>query len=142
MGTSATPIGRDESVAGEQRQSKRKVVSEAVAIELPPGMEARLRDVSESGLSISSGSPLELGTTTSFRFELPDATAVIDAEGVVVWSDDSGRSVITCPPDGRAGRTEMSHRAPRCGKLTDVLRGSPRWNGRLKAPYPCRQTWW
>ena len=92
MGTSATPIGRDESVAGEQRQSKRKVVSEAVAIELPPGMEARLRDVSESGLSISSGSPLELGTTTSFRFELPDATAVIDAEGVVVWSDDSGRS--------------------------------------------------
>src|SRR5204863_9973364 len=92
MGTSANPIGRDESVAGEQRQSKRKVVSEAVAIELPPGMEARLRDVSESGLSISSGSPLELGTTTSFRFELPDATAVIDAEGVVVWSDDSGRS--------------------------------------------------
>src|SRR3954451_18445420 len=92
MGTSATPIGRDESAPSEQRQSERKVISEQIAIELPPGKEAWLHDLGEGGLSVSSTSPLELGTATSFRFELSEANAIIDAAGVVVWTNQSGRS--------------------------------------------------
>ncbi|HWY70835.1 MAG TPA: TonB family protein [Terriglobales bacterium] len=94
MGTPAIPARREEASGIDQRQSARKTVSEPIAVELQPGREVRIQDVGEGGLSISCTSPLELGTDTAIRFELPEADSVIDASGVVAWSDESGRAGV------------------------------------------------
>src|SRR5438067_9471957 len=94
MGTSASPAGRDEISRSDQRHSARKIVSEPIAVELQPGREVWIRDLGEGGLSVSASSPLELGTNATVRFELPETDAVIDAAGVVTWSDGSGRAGV------------------------------------------------
>ena len=94
MGTPAVPARRDEVSGIDQRQSTRKVVSEPIAVELRPGREAWIRDVGEGGVSVFGASPLELGTNTAIRFELPEINSVIDASGVVAWSDESGRAGV------------------------------------------------
>jgi len=94
MGTPAVPARRDEVSGIDQRQSTRKVISEPIAVELQPGPEAWIRDVGEGGVSVSGASPLELGTDTAIRFELPDTNSVIDASGVVAWTDESGRAGV------------------------------------------------
>src|SRR5437016_5421141 len=92
MGTSASPIGRDEEAGSDQRQSARKVISAPIAVELQPGQEAWIRDLGEGGLSVSSSSPVAMGSSATLRFELPATDSVIDAAGVVAWSDDHGRA--------------------------------------------------
>lgn len=75
----------------EQRLFLRKKVQTPLPIELLPGKEVWLDDLGEGGLSVSGCSPLEIGTTTFFRFQFPDANSVIEASGVVAWCGDSGR---------------------------------------------------
>ena len=75
----------------EQRLFLRKKVQTPLPIELLPGKEVWLDDLGEGGLSVSGCSPIELGTTTFFRFQFPDANSVIEASGVVAWCGDSGR---------------------------------------------------
>src|SRR5947208_16297435 len=94
MGTSASPAGREEVSGSDQRQSTRKVVPEPIAVELQPGREAWIRDVGEGGVSVSGDAPLELGSRTTIRFELPEVDSVIDASGVVTWADQSGRAGV------------------------------------------------
>ena len=94
MGTPAVPARQDEVSGIDQRQSTRKVVSEPIAVALQPGREAWIRDIGEGGLSVSGISPLELGSDTAIRFELPETNSVIEASGVVAWSDESGRGGV------------------------------------------------
>lgn len=94
MGTSASTAGRDEALGSDQRQSPRKIVSKPIPVELQPGQESWIHDLGEGGLSISGSAPLELGISTTLRFELPEAHSVIDASGVVAWSDESGRAGV------------------------------------------------
>lgn len=94
MGTSVSMTGRDQALRSDQRQSARRVVSEPIPLELQPGRETWIRDMGEGGLSVSGNSPLELGTSASIAFELPESDSVIDAAGVVAWSDESGRAGI------------------------------------------------
>src|SRR5256885_344119 len=94
MGTSASSAGREEVSGSDQRQSTRKVVPEPIAVELQPGREAWIRDVGEGGVSVSGDAPLELGSRTTIRFELPEVDSVIDASGVVTWADQSGRAGV------------------------------------------------
>jgi len=75
----------------EQRLFLRKKVQTPLPIELLPGKEVWLDDLGEGGLSVSGCSPLEIGTTTFFRFQFPDANSVIEASGVVAWCGESGR---------------------------------------------------
>ena len=75
----------------EQRLFLRKKVSLALPIELLPGKEVWLHDLGEGGLSVSGSSRLEPGTATFFKFQFPDASSVIEASGLVVWCDSSGR---------------------------------------------------
>jgi hypothetical protein len=76
---------------GEQRLFLRKKVQTPLPIELLPGKEVWLDDLGEGGLSVSGSSPVELGTSTFFSFQFPDANSVIEAAGVVAWCGDSGR---------------------------------------------------
>ena len=94
MGTSASPAGRHEASESDQRQSPRRIVSEPIAVELQPGREGWIRDLGEGGFSVSGSSPFALGTSAAIRFELPEADSVIDASGVVTWSDESGRAGV------------------------------------------------
>src|SRR5882757_1252556 len=63
-------------------------------------------------------------------------TKTIGSSALAGSCDDLERSVMTHALDARAARIETSHPTLRCGKRTDVPRGLPRSNGRLKAPYP------
>src|SRR5438270_7761460 len=79
---------------GEQRLFLRKKVPMPLPVELLPGKEVWLHDVGEGGLGVSGSSRLELGTSTFFTFEFPDANSVIEAAGVVAWSDLGGRAGV------------------------------------------------
>lgn len=94
MGTSASQLSRTESRPIEQRLSLRKRVSLPTPIELLPGKEMWLLDLGEGGLRVTGSSRLDQGTTASARFKLPETDSVIDAAGVVAWSDDSGRTGV------------------------------------------------
>lgn len=94
MGTSATELGRIQSRFEEHRLFLRKRVLQPISIELSPGKKAWLYDLSEGGLRLYGGSGVELGTNAYIRFQFPEANSVVDASGVVAWSDPSGRAGV------------------------------------------------
>jgi TonB family protein len=94
VGTSPGNLGRIQSRLEEHRLFLRKRILEPFSIELSPGKKAWLYDLSEGGLRVYGGSGLDLGTSAYVRFQFPEANAVIDAFGVVAWSDPSGRAGI------------------------------------------------
>ena len=94
MGISATELGRIQSRFEEHRLFLRKRVLQPISIELSPGKKAWLYDLSEGGLRLYGGSGVELGTNAYIRFQFPEANSVIDASGVVAWSEPSGRAGV------------------------------------------------
>lgn len=88
---SNSPLVPEPSNTPEQRLFLRKKVSVPLPIELLPGKEVWLDDVGEGGLCVSGSSRLEQGTNTFFSFQFPDANTMIEAHGVVAWSDNAGR---------------------------------------------------
>jgi TonB family protein len=89
----STLVSREPPM-GEQRLFLRKKVPMPLPVELLPGKEVWLHDVGEGGLGVSGSSRLELGTSTFFTFEFPDANSVIEAAGVVAWCDLGGRAGV------------------------------------------------
>jgi len=99
----------------EQRLFLRKKVEAPLPIELLPGKEVWLYDLSEGGLSVSGSSRIEPGTTTYFDFEFPDPNSVIEAAGVVAWCDNSGRVGVRftrIKPDSTAALKRWLKREP------------------------------
>jgi len=113
----------------EQRLFLRKKVQTPLPIELLPGKEVWLDDLGEGGLSVSGCSPLEVGTTTFFRFQFPDANSVIEASGVVAWCGDSGRVGIRftrIKPDSSAAlRRWLKSDLPALANATDDSADAP-----------------
>jgi TonB family protein len=94
MGLSATQLARIQSRLSEQRLCARRRVGQPIPIELLPGNTVWLHDLSEGGLSVSGSVGVETGTTTYIRFDFPETNSVIDAAGVVAWTDLSGRAGV------------------------------------------------
>ena len=94
MGLSATQLARIQSRLSEQRLCARRRVGKPIPIELLPGKTVWLHDLSEGGLSVSGSAGVETGTTTCIRFDFPETNSVIDAAGVVAWTDVSGRAGV------------------------------------------------
>jgi hypothetical protein len=91
--------------AAEQRSHARRKLANPVPIQLVPGKEVWLEDLGEGGLAIFGSSRLQLGSTTDLHFQFPDANSVIEASGVIAWSDVSGRTGIrftNIKPDSNA----------------------------------------
>jgi TonB family protein len=93
MGTAAE-LSRILPPVTEQRLSPRKRVSSPVPIELFPGQEVLLSEMSEGGLSVTSSSRLEVGAVARVNFQIPETDSDIDATGVVAWSNSSGRAGV------------------------------------------------
>jgi TonB family protein len=94
MGLSATQLARIQSRLSEQRLCARRRVGQPIPIELLPGNTVWLHDLSEGGLSVSGSVGVETGTMTDIRFDFPETNSVIDAAGVVAWTDLSGRAGV------------------------------------------------
>jgi len=106
VGTSASDLGRIQSRFEEHRLFLRKRILPPISIELSPGKKAWLYDLSEGGLRIYGGSGVDLDTSAYIRFQFTEANTVIDASGVVAWSDPSGRAGIRfthMQPESSAG---------------------------------------
>jgi TonB family protein len=93
MGTAAE-LSRILPPVTEQRLSFRKRLSGPVPIELFPGQEVLLSELSEGGLSVTSSSRLEVGAVARVNFQIPETDSDIDATGVVAWSNSSGRAGV------------------------------------------------
>jgi TonB family protein len=93
MGTAAE-LSRILPPVTEQRLSLRKRLCGPVPIELFPGQEVLLSELSEGGLSVTSSSRLEVGAVARINFQIPETDSEIDATGVVAWSDSSGRAGV------------------------------------------------
>jgi TonB family protein len=91
VSSTAQAQGHDPNGFVEQRIYLRKKVARPLPIELLPGKGVWLHDLGEGGLSVSGSSPLQLGTNTYLSFQLPETNTMIEAAGVVAWSDISGR---------------------------------------------------
>src|ERR1700760_1496863 len=120
----------------------------------PGNLMSRTRQLATSGSLLCSISDAEPNTSTfnptdskrllsALRTDASSSTTkTIGSLALAGTCDDLGRSVTTHPPYARVGRIETSRRAPHYEKPTDVPRGLPRSNGRLRVLYPCRRTWW
>src|ERR1700731_1427078 len=120
----------------------------------PGNLMSRTRQLATSGSLLCSISDAEPNTSTfnptdskrllsALRTDASSSTTkTIGSVALAGTCEDLGRSVTTHPPYARVARIETSRRAPHYGKPTDVPRGLPRSNGRLRVPYPCRWTWW
>ncbi|HEX4662748.1 MAG TPA: TonB family protein [Terriglobales bacterium] len=93
MGTAAE-LSRILPPVTEQRLSVRKRLSGPFPIELFPGHEVLLSELSEGGLSVTSSSRLEVGAVARINFQIPETDSEINATGVVAWSDSSGRAGV------------------------------------------------
>jgi TonB family protein len=93
MGTAAE-LSRILPPVTEQRSSFRKRLSGPFPIELFPGQEVLLSELSEGGLSVTSSSRLEVGAVARINFQIPETDSEIDGAGVVAWSDSSGRGGV------------------------------------------------
>src|SRR5438270_12245642 len=93
MGTAAE-LSRIQPPVNEQRLSSRKRLSGPIPIDLFPGKEVLLSELSEGGLSVTGSSPLEVGAVAQINFHLSETDSEIDASVVVAWSDISGRAGV------------------------------------------------
>lgn len=94
MGLSATQLARIQSRQNEQRVFARRRLAQPIPVELQPGKTVWLEDLSEGGLSVSGSSEVETGTVAYICFQFPETHSVIDAAGVIAWTDASGRAGV------------------------------------------------
>lgn len=76
------------------KEDKRKAVRVKKALEIvysskSPPIQARLDDLSETGMFIETSHPLEVGALVDFTLVLPDAEAAepIKGKGEIAWTD-------------------------------------------------------
>src|SRR5215475_14041116 len=120
MGTPAVPARQDEASGIDQRQLIRKVVSEPIPVELQPGGEAWVRDLGEGGLSVSSPSPLQSGTNTAIRFEIPETDSVTDSAAALSRWLKSGASTHASQSDGAAHDADLAAKVACLREVADL----------------------
>jgi len=60
-----------------------------------------VRDISRGGMRVMTGSPLSVGTRSTFGVQLPDGSEPVDMVGKVVWAsaDAMGLAFDVTPPE-------------------------------------------
>jgi CheY-like chemotaxis protein len=100
------PLSDDKAKAGlralsallnrERRRAYRVPVQAPVEITLPDDRkcEGILLDLSESGMDVLTAEPQAPGAQLNFRFQLPDGTLEIHAQGEVAWASPNGQTGV------------------------------------------------
>jgi CheY-like chemotaxis protein len=100
------PLSDDKAKAGlralsallnrERRRAYRVPVQAPVEITLPDDgkCEGILLDLSESGMDVLTAEPQAPGAQLNFRFQLPDGTLEIHAQGEVAWASPNGQTGV------------------------------------------------
>jgi len=78
------------AVAQAQRQFPRQNIRSLVYVTLDDLGAGTLQDVSMGGCAVRSASPIKTQETVRVRFDLGSPRVRVDAEGEVVWSQNSG----------------------------------------------------
>jgi DNA-binding response OmpR family regulator len=80
----------------ERRRAFRVPVQAPVEVMLPTDrqMDGILLDLSETGMEILTAEQLERGGSISFRFQLPDRSLQVEAQGEVAWANSNGQSGV------------------------------------------------
>jgi CheY-like chemotaxis protein len=123
----------------ERRRAFRVPVQAPVELTLPDtrGIEGILLDLSETGMDVLTAEPQVAGAIFGFRFQLPDGSLQINAQGQVAWANPNGQTgvhFVDLPETTRAGLKSWLRAAaqangagpdetvPHC-KLTDLSLG-------------------
>jgi CheY-like chemotaxis protein len=100
------PLSDDKAKAGlralgallnrERRRAYRVPVQAPVEITLPDDRkcEGILLDLSESGMDVLTAEPQAPGALLHFRFQLPDGTLEVQAQGEVAWASLNGQTGV------------------------------------------------
>ena len=100
------PLSDDKAKAGlravaallnrERRRAYRVPVQAPVEITLPDDRkcEGILLDLSESGMDVLTAEPQSPGAEFNFRFQLPDGTLEVHAQGEVAWASPNGQTGV------------------------------------------------
>jgi CheY-like chemotaxis protein len=100
------PLSDDKAKAGlralaallnrERRRAYRVPVQAPVEITLPDDRkcEGILLDLSESGMDVLTAEPQAPGAQLNFRFQLPDGTLEVHAQGEVAWASPNGQTGV------------------------------------------------
>lgn len=93
----------------EQRANFRHPLSTHVSVRLGHSApyNALIRDLSQNGALIESGTVLKRGQEVQLNFVLPDTSAALEAHGRVTWSDLSGRAGIKFEILSEAAQQEL-----------------------------------
>lgn len=80
----------------ERRRAYRVPVQAPVELALPDTckIEGILLDLSESGMDVLTAEPQVQGALLNFRFQLPDGSLEIHAQGEVVWANPNGQTGV------------------------------------------------
>jgi CheY-like chemotaxis protein len=100
------PLSDDKAKAGlralaallnrERRRAYRVPVQAPVELTLPDDRkcEGILLDLSESGMDVLTAEPQAPGALLNFRFQLPDGTLEVHAQGEVAWASSNGQTGV------------------------------------------------
>jgi CheY-like chemotaxis protein len=100
------PLSDDSAKAGlravaallnrERRRAYRVPVQAPVELTLPDTRKAEgiLLDLSETGMDVLTAEPQSQGSVLSFRFQLPDGSLELQAQGEVAWANPNGQTGV------------------------------------------------
>jgi len=100
------PLSDDKARAGlravaallnrERRRAHRVPVQAPVEINLPDTRKAEgiLLDLSETGMEVLTAEPQAPGALLNFRFQLPDGSLEVHAQGQVAWAKPNGQTGV------------------------------------------------
>jgi CheY-like chemotaxis protein len=100
------PLSNDSAKAGlravaallnrERRRAYRVPVQAPVELTLPDTRKAEgiLLDLSETGMDVLTAEPQSQGSVLSFRFQLPDGSLEVQAQGEVAWANPNGQTGV------------------------------------------------
>jgi CheY-like chemotaxis protein len=80
----------------ERRRAYRVPVQAPVELTLPDDRKAEgiLLDLSETGMDVLTAEPQAQGAVLSFRFQLPDGSLEVHAQGAVAWASSNGQTGV------------------------------------------------
>ena len=121
------PLSDDSARAGlravaallnrERRRAYRVPVQAPVELTLPDTrkIEGILLDLSETGMDVLTAEPQVPGALLNFRFQLPDGSLEVHAQGEVAWASPNGQTGVRFLDLDQSIKAQLAGLAAGCG---------------------------